>query len=58
MSVWRPKSGGHPITTGQGEQLPEIERSMTAAGLVVTYQSNDAARTLTILEIRPASPKP
>ncbi len=21
MSVWRPKSGGHPITTGQGEQL-------------------------------------
>jgi hypothetical protein len=36
----------------------EIERRTTAAGLVVTYQRNDATRTLTVLEIRPASPKP
>jgi hypothetical protein len=42
----------------QPSESAEIERRTTTAGLVVTYQRNDAARTLTVLEIRPASPKP
>lgn len=37
-------------------ESPESERRMTAAGLVVTYQRDDTARALTVLEIRPVPP--
>jgi len=36
----------------------ETERLTTAAGVVITYQRDDATRSLTVVEVRPAPSEP